>query len=103
MHFSWCSRPQHGHKPVKLHISGYQGYEIGEEHVDRVAKVVEGSHQHEHRPQAKDCDEGAVVPLLELEYAERVSTIDTNMIRSSHQKPSEVSTVFLRIFFARGS
>ena len=90
MNFSWCSRSQHGHQPIKLHYSWYHRNEVGEEEVYGVVEVVKRSHEHKHGPQAEDGEEGAVISMLELKDTAKVSK-------------SDVSTVFFSIFLARSS
>lgn len=86
VHFSRCPRPQHRHKSIKLHIPWYQRHEISEKHVDGIVKVVQGRHQHQHRPEAKYCNERTVVPLLELEDAGEVSRRSVEIGRSGLPK-----------------
>lgn len=89
IHFSRGSRSQHRNEPVELYVPRYQWHEICEEHVDGIVEVVEGSHQHEHGPQAEDCEKRAVVPLLEFEYTADVSMLgfiqrDAESLTKSH-------------------
>lgn len=69
VYFLRCSGAHHGHVSIELDHEGDDGNQIREEEIDRVVEVVEGRHQHQHRPQTGAGDHGGGYSLLELKDA----------------------------------